>query len=391
MPRTKNNKKSTESSLSHRKITLRWFLVSFVREVLPKRKWLRHAVYWLLAVIFFIFVGAYGIAQWYILSYKDKPLVVGATFIPDYARYFDLDPKETLQASINELGITDYRLVSYWKNHEKQPGQYDFSELDWQFDMVEQAGGTVSLAIGLRQPRWPECHGPDWAMALPQEVWQQRLKDYMGHVIDRYKDRDVLKSYQLENEYFLSVFGVCPDHSRERLIDEYQHVKLLDNTRPLVVSRSNNALPSWPVGEPRPDISAASIYKRVWDKTITKRYFEYPLPAWFYAFLAGGSKLTTGTNTIVHELQTEAWAPTDMDMRSAPIDELYKSIWPERLERMLYYGEATGMKRMDVWGIEWWYQLKTKRGEPEMWDTAARVIQELNSENPLGYDGLILE
>ena len=348
MPRTNNNKKVTDSMTPKRKLSVRQFVNSFKREIFPKRKWLRHTVYWLMAVFFFIFVGAYGIAQWYIHSQKDEPLVVGATFIADYARYYELDPKETLQASINELGITDYRLVSYWKNHEKLPGQYDFSELDWQFDMIERAGGTVSLAIGLRQPRWPECHGPAWAMALPQAVWQQRLKDYMGQVINRYKDRDVLKSYQLENEYFLSVFGHCPDHSRERLIDEYNHVKLLDNTRPLVVSRSNNALPSWPVGEPRPDISAASIYKRVWDGTITKRYFEYPLPAWFYAFLAGGSKLTTGTNTFVHELQTEAWAPGSMDMKTAPLDELYKSIWPERLEQMLYYGEATGMKRIGI-------------------------------------------
>src|SRR5690606_13725188 len=99
-------------------------------------------------------------------------------------------------------------------------------------------------------------------------------------------------------------------------------VKSLDSTRPVIISRSNNAVPSWPVGEPRPDMNAASIYKRVWDGTVTKRYFEYPLPPWFYAFLAGGAELTTGRNTFIHELQTEAWLPRGMEMRTAPLEEL---------------------------------------------------------------------
>lgn len=270
---------------------------------------------------------------------------------------------------ITDLGIKRFRLVSYWDIHEPQPNQYDFSELDWQFDMIEAAGGEVSLAIGLRQPRWPECHGPEWAMAKTVPEWSVDLNEYMGEVINRYKDRPSLVEYQLENEYFLSVFGICPDFSRERLINEAAYVRSQDPNTTLVISRSNNAI-GFPVGEPQADKFALTVYKRVWDKTLTKRYFEYPFPSWFYGFLAGGGQILTGKDLFVHELQTEAWLPEGMSMKTAPVDELYKSLSPGRLEDRIAYGYNTGMKTIDLWGVEWWYHMKTKRNAPEIWETA---------------------
>jgi hypothetical protein len=321
------------------------------------------------AVVIFFNAIAFGIGSWYQFKNRNEPVVIGTTFVPNYARYFELDPKETLQAMIDDLGIKRFRLVSYWKNHEKEPGVYDFSELDWQFDMIEKAGGEVSLAIGLRQPRWPECHGPEWAMAKPMTEWKEDLKVYMGKVIERYKDRPSLVEYQLENEFFLSVFGECPDFTRERLVEEAEYVRSKDPNTTLVISRSNNAV-GFPIGEPQPDKFAVSVYKRVWDKTITKRYFEYPFPAWFYSFLAGGGEILTSKDLFIHELQTEAWLPQGMSMKTAPIEELYKSLNPDRLKDRLEYGYDTGMKTMDVWGVEWWYQMKVKRNAPEIWNTA---------------------
>lgn len=345
-------------------------IVEFLSILVPKSRWGRRIATCMYGGFIFSLLAMFLISQWYISSHRSIPLDIGATFVPNYARYFNLDPKETMQAMIDDLGIKRFRLVTYWDNHEPQPDMYDFSELDWQFDMVEEAGGTVSLALGLRQPRWPECHGPDWAMTKTVPEWTEDLKEYMGVIIDRYKDRAVLTEYQLENEYFLSVFGDCPDHSRERLVDEFNFVKAKDPSRPLIVSRSNNATPSWPVGEPRADKVAASIYKRVFDNTVTKRYYEYPYPAWFYGFLAGATKVTTGRDTIIHELQTEAWLPEEFEMRDAPIEELYKSFNPDFLADRLRYGIDTGIRTIDIWGVEWWYQMKTQRNAPELWNTA---------------------
>ncbi len=324
----------------------------------------------------------YSIAQWYINKHKNEPLVIGATFIPNYARYFELDPKETLSAMINDLGIRDFRLVSYWSNGEPERDKYDFEELDWQFDMIEEAGGSVSLAIGLRQPRWPECHMPHWAESLPKSEWTVELEEYIAATVHKYKDRESLISYQLENEYLLEVFGDCPDHSRERLVKEFNLVKSIDPERTLITSRSNNAVPSWPMGEPRSDINAASIYKRVWDGTVTKRYFEYPVPAWFYAFLAGGAELTTGRNTFIHELQTEGWTPPGFGgLKDAPISEQDKSFSAKDVSPRIDYGIATGMRRMDLWGVEWYYYRMVKLNDPSLWNaTKAKLIEVRNSE-----------
>ena len=385
MPKTKRSTLKNKSTHLGSKVhaVMNWFGLG-----LPKTRFFRIVLYVFLSLVIFVSGAMYGIAQYYIAKHANEPIVIGATFSAGYARSFGLDPQETMDAAIKDLGLKRLRLVSYWNIGEPSPDNYDFSELDWQFKKAEENNVEVTLSLGLRQPRWPECHMPKWAAEQTKEVWSKELKDYMGKVIERYKDSPVLKSYQLENEYFLSVFGECPDHSRERLIDEFNFVKSKDPSKPLITTRSNNAVPSWPIGEPRSDINGASIYKRVWDKTATNRYFEYPVPAWFYAFLAGGAELTTGRNTFIHELQAEAWLPdnkgfskSDYHMNEiASIPEQNKSLNDGRLGQRFDYAVGTGMKTMDLWGIEWWYWRKEIAQDPKLWDTAKAKINEYNGK-----------
>ncbi len=328
----------------------------------------------LLAIIIVFTAGMYGVAQWYIYQHKNEPLRIGATFIPNYANYFGLNPQDTMQKMIDELGIKQFRLVSYWKDIEPTEGTYDFTGLDWQFAKANASGAKVSLAIGLRQPRWPECHAPSWAEAEPIDVWYPKLKVFMQKVIERYGDNPALESYQLENEFFMTVFGICPDHSRWRLVDEYHYVKSLDTNTPVTISRSNNWI-GLPLGDPRPDEFAISVYKRVWDKSTLKRYFEYPLPAWFYASLAGGAEIMTGNDMVIHELQAESWLPVGMDMKTVPITEIEKSLSPKRLKDRIKYAEATGMRDIYLWGPEWWLYLKEQRNYPDLWDTAVTELK----------------
>lgn len=364
-------KKSSKSPLQSAKS---WFK--------SRKLWQKIGIWICVALIGWIGV-MYGVAQWYIASNNNRPLVVGATFVPRYARYFGLDPKETLKAMMDELGLRQFRLVSYWDEIESTQGIYDFTDLDWQMEMAKAHGADVSLAIGLRQPRWPECHMPEWAAKMPMTEWETKLKDFMKITMERYKDNPALKSYQLENEFFLDVFGICPDFTRERLVREFEFAKSVDSTRPIIISRSNNAL-GLPVGGPRPDEFAISVYKRVWDKTLTKRYIEYPFPAWFYASLAGGGKLFTGKDMIIHELQTEAWLPDTgefmmNDINSIP--EQNKSLNAERLVDRIRYGEDTGMSEMDLWGVEWWYWRKVKAGDPSLWTTAQTELARIAQQN----------
>jgi hypothetical protein len=334
-----------------------------------RRSWRSKAVLILCGALLLTVGTMYGIARWYIADKQDEPLKMGVTFIPPYAESLGLDPQETMDALIDDLGVRHFRLVSYWNQLEPQDGQYDFSLLDWQFQKAEAANAKVSLAIGLRQPRWPECHMPTWAAEKPASEWQVDLSDYIAQIVNRYKDSPSLESYQLENEFFLRGFGECKNHDRNRLVYEYNLVKSLDPKHTLIISRSNNAL-GMPVGEPQPDKFGISIYKRVWDANLTKRYLEYPFPAWFYGSLAGMQKILTGKDMIIHELQAEAWPPDKQLIPNTSLEEQNKSFNADRFKTRIEFGKATGMREIYLWGGEYWYYRKIVLHDDSLWRVA---------------------
>lgn len=334
------------------------------------KNWWHKIVVVFVCLILFCLGGMYGIARWYIWSERNQPLTMGVSFIPDYASYLGVDPQATMDALTNDLHVKEFRLVSYWSNGEPSKGQYDFSQLDWEFAKADAAHAKIILTVGLRQPRWPECHAPSWAdTSQPESQWYPELKAYMTAVVNRYEGNPALQSYQLENEYFLKGFGTCTDFSRSRLVDEYNLVKSLDSKHDIIVGRSNNAW-GWPTGAPQPDKFSISIYKRVWDATVTHRYIEYPFPAWFYAFTAGWQKIMTGKDMIIGELQAEAWPPHGQNIPNVSLAEQDKSINAARLKDTIEFGKATGMKTINLWGAEYWYYRMEKLHDPSLWNTA---------------------
>ena len=371
-------KPTNKQRLSKRHIK---YLGKITSLIWPKLIWYRLLNVLLIVVILFTAVS-YGVAEWYIHKHSSEPLVIGTSFVADYAESFGLDPNETLEAIFKDLGINQIRLVSYWKEIEPSPDNYDFSQLDKQFALANKYGVKVSLAIGLRQPRWPECHEPKWITinSKTQAIWEPHLFEYMKVVVDRYKENSALSTYELENEFFMEVFGECQDFTRERLVKEFQMVKQWDPKHPIIISRSNNWV-GIPVRAPTPDRFAISVYKRVWDAAITKRYFEYPLPPWFYAALAGSEELWSGKDMIIHELQAEPWAPDFKQITEIPVEEQFKSMNAERMKKRIEYGKDTGMRTIDLWGAEWWYWLKVKKGDPSVWDVVKNAVAQAESEN----------
>lgn len=317
--------------------------------------------------------GMYGIALWYQHGERGKPTTLGVTFIPDYASYLGVDPQQTMDALLNDLHVRQFRLTSYWSNVEPVRGTYDFSQLDWEFAKAEAAHAHIILTVGLRQPRWPECHPPDWVdTAQPPSQWQPALEQYMTAVINRYKHSPALQAYQLENEYFLKGFGTCTDMSRSRLVSEYNLVRQLDSAHPVVISRSNNALGT-PVGQPTPDEFSITIYQRVWNTALLHRYVQYPFPSWYYAFLAGVQKITKGKDMMIGELQAEAWPPDGQGIPQTSLSEQSKSLDAKRLTANVRFAEQTGMKDISLWGAEYWYYRAQILHDPSVWN-AARTI-----------------
>ncbi len=324
----------------------------------------------------------YSIAFWYIHTESSQPLQMGVSFIPDYAQSLGLNPQQTMDALIG-IGVKEFRLTSYWSDTEPAPNQYNFTQLDWEFQKAEAAHVKVILVLGLRQPRWPECHPPSWINTnQPASNWQPQLEAFMTKVIERYKNSPSLVDYQLENEYLLHGFGECTsyDYTRQRLIDEDNLVKRLDPKHPIIIARSNNTI-GFPTGQPHGSEYSVSVYKRVWDAKVTHRYFEYPIPAWYYAFLAGYQKLFLGKDMIVGELQAEAWPPHGQSITQTSLAEQNKSMNARILKDRFNYGKGTGMRTIMLWGAEYWYYRKVVLHDPSLWNVAKQEFSQTGSKS----------
>lgn len=350
------------------------FLHAVARTVCSKRFWKRLVIAVAGAVLFFIALS-YGVARWYQHTQAGKPYSLGVTYIAGYARSFGLDARETYHAILDDLGVRQLRLVSYWDVIEPTKGSYDFTELDWQMREAEKRGASVSLSIGLRQPRWPECHPPKWVdTTKPLAEWQPALETFIAKVISRYKNSPSLKTYQLENEYYNAMFGRCTDASRSRLKDELNLVHRLDPHHPVIISRSNNT-PTLMLRTPVTDLNAFTLYRKVFDSTVTHRYFTYPLPPWHYSAIAGWQKLLGGQDSIIHELQAEPWPPSGQGgIRGISLTEQDKTLSAKRLRDNVAFAKDTGIRHIDLWGAEYWYYRKVKLHDPSVWDTAKDIF-----------------
>ncbi len=289
----------------------------------------------------------------------DRSLKFGVSFSLKQSRGFGTDPKDTLSFLIKEMGLKRFRLMSYWDEHEKAPGNYDFKELDWQFKMIESAGGAITLCIGARQPRWPESHYPEWALQLSQSERDSALLKFNEQVINRYKHYKCLESWQLENEALNRSFGVNGNFERKRLRNELRQLKDLDPNHPVIMSTSN----TWgiPIRRPRPGFFAFTLYRVQFVNGVYKRS---QLPALWYKLRALIIKLLTFRSSFIHELQAEPWGPTST--QDISISEQDKSMSAYQLKLSIEFGKRTGLYPLDLWGGEWWYWRKLQ-GDDKIW------------------------
>lgn len=294
----------------------------------------------------------------------------GVSFSARQSEKFGLDWQDNFTALLDDLGIRHYRLMSYWDEHEAQRGQFDFSRLDWQMDEAAKRGAKVSLAIGERQPRWPECHHPRWANELQGHEWKQALYAYIEVVVNRYKDHPALESWQLENEYFNNWFGDCPDFDRQRFEEEYALVKRLSN-KPIWNSLADQH--GLPIRGETPDAYGYSVYRFVYDDKYTKQYIWYPTPLWYHRARTEAIKIyRPEANFFVHELQLEPWGA--VDTKYMTIEEQDASMNPEQIHSNVTFARRIGFKDIYAWGGEWWYWRKVAYNDPAAWEAVRQEV-----------------
>lgn len=291
----------------------------------------------------------------------------GITFSIKQCRNFDMPWQPVLKATLSDLGARRFRLMSYWNEHEPEPGKFDFKELDKQIDLIEKAGGVVSLCLGARQPRWPESHWPEWAWQLEKEERTQALFKFVETVVTRYQERKCIVSWQLENEALLERWGDRGEVDRKRLRNEYKLVKQLDPSRPIIMTTST----SWgiPFRRPIPDIVGFSYYRTLYRDGDYHHSLYYP---WVFKLRAIFIRLIHWKPTFIHELQTEPWGPQNIWEMS--LDEQAKSMSLVQMQQNIAMAKKTKLYPIDLWGVEWWYWLKVSHHDPSKWNTAKELF-----------------
>lgn len=298
---------------------------------------------------------------------RSQDFVFGVTFSQKYAVELKLDWREVLQAMLNDLKIRQFRLVAYWDLLEPEPGQYDFSDLDWQINEVARVGGQIILALGQRVPRWPECHWPAWLYRYSQEERNQKILALLEQIVSRYQNNQAIVAWQVENEPWLKSFGQCPAPDADFYKQELALVRSLD-ARPASITESGE-LSTWWRGGRLADWLGVSVYRITWTRWFG--YFYYPLPPAHYYLKSRLIEFLTGVDEVyVSEMQAEPWL--GQPILNVHLTEQYRSMNLEKFKKNLAYARKTGLSPIHLWGAEWWYWLK-EQGDASIWNEAKKI------------------
>ena len=143
-----------------------------------------------------------------------RSLKLGTTFSQLQCWYLGLDYRQAFR-EICDLGFQRLRLCAYW--HELQPraNQFDFTTIDWLLEESDRRGIEVTLAVGMKAPRYPEFHFPDW-MRSKHDTKTARVLDrdpaiadltltMLDRVVSHLRTAPVIKYWQVENEPFTTL------------------------------------------------------------------------------------------------------------------------------------------------------------------------------------------
>lgn len=314
-------------------------------------------------------LACFSIAIYFIYMPRNSGVIYGVTYSKPFAEYMGLDWKEAYLALLDDLGAKRLRIPAYWTEIEKEKGEYAFDDLDWQIEQAAARGAGIVFVVGQKQPRWPECHIPEWVNGMTDEERAAEIEETLGAVIGRYKENPAIIAWQVENEPFLP-YGECPAISKELLDMEIATVRKLDPTRPVIITDSGE-LSTWYGAAKRADILGTTLYRIVWNDRLG--YVHYPISSLFYRFKAAFITYFTDVDKIIIvELQGEPWGPNNI--LEMPLEEQYESMNAEQFRRNIEFVSNVEFSEAYLWGGEWWYWLKTVKGDDRLWEEARKIF-----------------
>ena len=251
-------------------------------------------------------------------------MIWGVNFSQKHAINLGLDWRAVYTALLDDLGVKHLKIAVHWDFIEGNGPELFFDDVDWQMREAEKRNVQVLLAIGLKTPRWPECHIPQWAKGLEKKDQQKAVLAMLDGVVLRYKNSPALWGWQVENEPFFP-FGECVSVDRSFLKKEINLVRSLDTNHPVVVSESGE-MSLWTGAASYGDIVGITLYQKAWMEQLGISV-DYPLPPVFYWRKAQIINAFFHKNVIGVELQAEPWGSSLL--YTLPLEEQDKTMSPE--------------------------------------------------------------
>ena len=290
----------------------------------------------------------------------------GITFSTVYARQLGIDWKLAYTDLVQNVGVKRVRLPIYWDEVEKEKNEYDWEHYDWIVEESELNNVELTIVLGQKVPRWPECFIPDWAEKIDPHNTYDELNEFIALAVGRYKDSPALHRWQIENEA-LFPFGECPRPSVEEYAGEIALVRELDPDHQIQITVSGELEPYFNSAVPA-DVLGISMYRITWNNLFG--YFYYPITPAFYRAKAKVVEPFVDS-VIISELQAEPWFPEAIDAREP--QEWYEVFTEKDMRRNIDFARRTGLDEAYLWGAEWWYFLK-ENGEPRLWNVAEELF-----------------
>lgn len=305
----------------------------------------------------------------------NRPLRWGVTFSQKFSEQLNLNWRENFTAIVDDLRPKKIRLVAYWDKIEKNRTSYDFSDLDWQLNQVRGKGIKIILTLGMKAPRWPECHIPEWAKNLKTGDREIALRDYIEILVNRYKNDSVIEMWQVENEPFL-MFGKCPSRGEKFLEEEVKILKNLDGSRPVLIT-DGGEFGLWHKAAAAGDVFGTTMYRKAYPRFIGPILgpIDYHIDPKYFPLKERAVRWLTRDyekKFIVIELQAEPWGAKEIP--ELTYEEQIALFSPDYFRDTIEYAKQTGFEDYYLWGAEWWYLLKEKHNDPLIWEEAKKVI-----------------
>lgn len=291
----------------------------------------------------------------------------GLTFSYKEARGLGFNDRIMLLDVLTDLKPKKVRLMTYWNDLEKQKGEFDFSNIDWQLQQAAKYDAEVVLVLGRKQPRWPECFEPDWFKHLSQSEQDLAVLDFVQASVGHFKSFEIVKGWQVENEPYFSFGDACPRISKDLFEKEVSLVKRLDART--VIATDSGERGGWiPVAKSGSDILGSTLYRVSFDSRYGG-YYKYPIPAIFYRIKIGYLRTFAKVDEAWDvELQMEPWFTNGAF--NTPLDTQKILMNARVFEDNISYAKKTGFSRHYLWGVEWWYWMAKKQNDWGMWTQA---------------------